>query len=431
MNRLRRYKNIFHKNNISWRTLLFTWDNMLKAFKYRIYPTKAQETLIAKHIGSVRFIYNLALETKQMAYSGTKVNLSGFDIAKQVPELKKECPWLKEINAQSLQKSIFNMDTAFNNFFKGRAGFPNRKRKNSARQSFCIPQAVSLKSGRLHIPKFKGGIELVEHRPLKGEIKQATISRTYTGKYFASILVETGTEAPEKKPVTEAGTIGIDLGLKTFLVGSDGTAFENPRHLKKAMDRLKFAQSHYSKHKGKKQKHKLARLHEDVANKRRDFLHKASSHLIKNHDSIAIEDLDIKGMMKRIEPIPDGNGGFLPNGQKEKSQRNQAIGDAGWGMFVEMLRYKAEWQGKNILQIGRFDPSSKTCSCCGRNYHELTLEERAWTCKGCGELHDRDQNAALNIKAFALEKNVCGTQTQNHGELPTLVGALTHGVRSA
>ena len=399
---------------------------MLKALKYRIYPTEDQKTLIAKHIGCARFIYNLALETKQMAYAGPKVNLSRFELSAQIPDLKKECLWLKEVNSQSLQQALVHMDTAFNNFFKGRTEFPKRKRKSSTRQSFCVPQSVSLESGRLHIPKFKGGIELVEHRPLKGEIRQATISRTPTGKYFASILVETGAPIPEKKHISSPTTVGIDLGLKSFLVGSDGTTFDNPRHLKKAMERLKYAQSRFSKHKGKTQKKKLAKLHEEVANKRRDFLHKTSSHLIKNHDSIAIEDLDIKGMMKRIEPKPDGNGGFLPNGQKEKSERNQAIGDAGWGMFVGMLRYKADWHGKNILQIGRFDPSSKTCSCCGWIYHDLKLEEREWACKGCGETHDRDKNAALNIKAFALTKNiVCGTQTQNRSELPTLVGVMT------
>lgn len=409
---------------------------MLKAYKYRIYPSREQEILIAKHIGSTRFIYNLALEIKQMAYSGSKVNLSGFAIHKQIPELKKECPWLKEINAQSLQKSIINMDAAFNNFFKGKAAFPKFKSKRSARKSFCVPQHVEIDTDAclLQIPKFKEGIRIRLHRSIKGAIKQATISRTPTGKYFASILVETGASIPNKKPIKEETTIGIDLGLKSFLVSSDGTTFDNPKHLLKMMERLRFTQNRFGRFKGRKTKHKLAHLHEEVANRRRDFLHKVSSQLVKNHDSIAIEDLDIKGMMKRLEPIPDSNGGFLPNGQKEKSKKNQVIGDTGWGMFVEMLRYKAEWHGKNILQIGRFDPSSKTCSCCGWIYRDLSLEERKWTCNGCGKLHDRDQNAAKNIKAFALEKQikpVLGTRTKTHGKLPTLVGALTHEARGS
>lgn len=401
-------KIIFHTNPFFWKFLLFRWESMFKAFKYRIYPTKEQETLIAKHIGAMRFIYNLALEVKQMAYSGAKVNLSGFDIAKQIPELKKECPWLKEINSQSLQKSVLNMESAFNNFFKGQADFPKYKRKTSARQSFCVPQSVCLEDGRLHIPKFKGGIELVEHRPLKGELKQATISRTPTGKYFVSILVETGVTAPEKKVVSEKATVGVDLGLKTFLVTSDGVTFDNPKHLRKAMDRLKFAQSRFSRFKGRRTKIKLTRMHEEVANKRRDFLHKTSLQLVKNHDSIAIEDLNISGMMKN-------------------QSLAFAIGDAGWATFVSMLEYKAEWYGRNILRIGRFDPSSKVCSCCGSINRELQLSDREWTC-ACGAIHDRDMNAAKNIKAFALEKHikpVLGTRTKNHGELPTLVGALT------
>lgn len=406
---------------------------MFKAYKYRIYPTKAQATLLNKHMGATRFLYNLALETKQMAYVGAKISLSRFDLQKQIPDLKEECPWMKEVNSQSLQYALVCLDTAFKNFFKYGGGFPKHKRKSSARQNFCVPQAVEVDAELclLLIPKFREGIDIRLHRPIKGEIRQATISRTPTGKYFASILTETDEETLNKKVIKEVSTIGIDLGLKSFLVASDGTTFDNPRHLKKAMDRLKYAQSRFSRYKGKATKRKLSRLHEEVASKRRDFLHKASSQLVKNHDSIAIEDLDIKGMMKRNDPLPDGNGGYLPNGQKEKSKKSQSIGDAGWGMFVEMLRYKAEWQGKNILQIGRFDPSSKTCSSCGWIYRELSLEEREWRCRSCGVHHDRDRNAALNIKAFALAKNktVCGTQTKTHGELPTLVGVLTHEAR--
>lgn len=381
---------------------------MLKAFRYRLYPTPSQEELIAKHIGSVRFLYNLALETKQTAYAGSKVNLSRYDLSAQIPELKKECPWLKEINSQSLQQALVHMDTAFNNFFKGQAEFPRFKSKSRSRQSFCVPQSVSLEGGKLCLPKFKKGIAIVEHRPLKGEIRQATISRTPTGKYFVSILVETGVEVPIKKEVRPDTTVGIDLGLKTLIVGSDGFCLDNPRHLRRAMDRLKYIQSHFSKHKGKRAKNKLALLHEKVTNQRRDLLHKASSQLVKNHDSIAIEDLNIKGMVRN-------------------HRLAQSVSDAAWGIFVSMLEYKAEWQGKNILRIGRFEPSSKTCSDCGWIHRELALDEREWACRACGSVHDRDRNAAKNIKAFALEKHktVCGTQTKTRSEPPTLVGVLT------
>jgi putative transposase len=401
---------------------------MLKAFKYRIYPTEAQAVLLNKHIGSSRFVYNLALETKQMAYAGNKTNLTCFDLIKQLPDLKKEIDWLKEINSQSLQQSIVNLDVAFTKFFKGEGGYPNFKKKIS-RQSFNVPQSVELVNGKLSIPKFKNekGIEIVLHRPIKGDIRQATISKTPTGKYFASILAETNTTVVKKKAIKEKTTVGIDLGLKTFIVGSDNSKFKSPKYLRKSEGKLKYIQRKYSINKGKRTKKKLTMLHEKVANQRKDFLHKTSSDIVKNHDSIAIEDLNIKGMSARCKPKQDENGTYLPNGQAAKSGLNKSIADAGWGMFVTMLEYKAEWYGKNILRIGRFEPSSKMCSCCGRINKELTLEDREWTCKGCGTKHDRDVNAAINIKNFALKKYLStGRRRKTRNELPTLVGVMTY-----
>lgn len=378
---------------------------MLKAFKYRLYPSNEQAVLLNKHIGSVRFVYNLALETKQKAYAGNKVNLSRYDLQAQLIDLKNECAWLKDVNSQSLQVALMNIETAYLRFFKGMADFPRFKKK-SASQSFNIPQSVSVKGTRLMIPKFKGGVNIVLHRPIKGTIKQATISRTSTGKYFASILCETGEVIKDKTAITKETTIGIDLGIKSFLVTSNGETFDNPKYLRHTMARLRFVSRKYSKHKGKRTKHCLAILHENIANQRKDFLHKTSSHLIKNHDSIAIEDLNIKGMMKNHNLAG-------------------SISDAGWGTFVTMLEYKANWYGKNILKIGKFDPSSKTCSCCGSINKELTLQDREWTCKSCGTLLDRDLNAAINIKNFAL-KNYLSVERRlkNQGELPTLVRVL-------
>ena len=401
---------------------------MLKAFKYRIYPTEAQAVLLNKHIGSSRFVYNLALETKQMAYAGNKTNLTCFDLIKQLPDLKKEIDWLKEINSQSLQQSIVNLDVAFTKFFKGEGGYPNFKKKIS-RQSFNVPQSVELVNGKLSIPKFKNekGIEIVLHRPIKGDIRQATISKTPTGKYFASILAETNTAVAKKKAIKEKTTVGIDLGLKTFIVGSDNSKFKSPKYLRKAEGKLKYIQRKYSQKKGKRTKKKLSKLHEKVANQRKDFLHKTSCDIVKNHDSIAIEDLNIKGMSARCKPKQDENGTYLPNGQAAKSGLNKSIADAGWGMFVTMLEYKAEWYGKNILRIGRFEPSSKMCSCCGRINKELTLEDREWTCKGCGTVHDRDFNACINIKNFALKKYLSTERRRKtRNELPTLVGVMTY-----
>lgn len=378
---------------------------MYKARKYRIYPTKVQKDLIHKHCGSVRFLYNLALETKTMAYLGSKVNLSRYDLQKQVVDLKKELPWLKESNSQSLQVALLDLDTAYSNFFKGRADFPKFKKKSN-RGSFNIPQNVIVSDGRLIIPKFKEGIKIKLHRDLVGTVKQATVSFTPTGRYFVSILCDTGEEKPSKPKVTEENSVGIDLGIKTFIVSSDGEAFDNPKFLRKSESKLKYVQRKYSKHKGKRNKKKLAKLHEKIANQRKDFLHKVSSKLISDNQTICTETLQVRNMLK--------------NHKLAKS-----ISDAGWGTFVTMLEYKADWYGKNILKIGTFEPSSKTCSHCGNINKELTLKDREWTCKGCGTLLNRDFNASINIKSFALKNYVSGTETKNRNELSTLVEVLT------
>lgn len=378
---------------------------MFKAFKYRIFPTEPQKELIAKHIGSSRFVFNLALETKNAAYISNKHNYSPFDLIKQLPELKKECPWLKEVNSQSLQQSIQNMDIAFKKFFKG-GGFPKFKSKRD-RQSFSIPQNVIVENNLLIIPKFKKGIKISLHRPTQGIVKSATISITPTGKYFVSILCDINTEIPTKEPITENTTIGIDLGIKDFAITSDGEVFDNPKFLRKVQGKLKYVQRKYSKYKGKRTKKKLAKLHEDVVNKRKDFLHKVSTKLIRENQTIAIETLAVKNMVKNHNLA-------------------QAINDVSWSTFVSMLEYKADWYGKNILRIGQFSPSSKTCSNCGAINKELQLKDREWTCGSCSTVLDRDVNAAINIKSFALKDKLSGEHTlKNQGELSTLVEALT------
>lgn len=379
---------------------------MLKAFKYRIMPSEAQKVLLDKHIGACRFLFNLALETKQMTYAGSKVNVSCFDLIKQIPDLKKECDWLKEINSQSLQQSIVNLDVAFTKFFKGQSNFPNFKKKGNG-GSFSVPQNIELNGSLLSIPKFKKGIKVVLSRPIKGEIRQATISRNATGKYFVSILCETGEAVKAPVVIKESTTLGLDLGIKTFIVASEGTSYDNPRFLKKSMSRLMFKQRKYSKKKGKKARYAVARLHEKVANQRKDFLQKLSSKLIKNHDTLALETLKVSNMIKNHNLAG-------------------SIADAGWSTFVSMLEYKANWYGKNILRIGAFEPSSKICNCCGKINRELKLQDREWTCSGCKSVLDRDLNAAINIKNFAL-KNHLSTEhrLKNQNELPTLVGVLT------
>lgn len=378
---------------------------MLKAFRYRLYPTKEQSVLLNKHIGSVRFLYNLALETKQAAWAGSKVDLNRYDLQKQLKDLKNDLTWLKEVNSQSLQVALMNLDAAYLRFFKGQNSFPKFKSKNRGKQSFSIPQNVKVKGDKLIIPKFREGINIVLHRPTKGIIKQATISRTPTEKYFVSILCETGEDCKSKQKVTEENTVGVDLGIKDFAITSGGEFFENPKYLRRAQAKLKYTQRKYSKYKGKRTKHRLASLHEKVANQRKDFLHKTSSELIKNHDSIALETLNVSGMLKN-------------------HCLAQSISDVGWSTFVSMLEYKAGWYGVNILRIGRFEPSSKTCTC-GVINKDLKLSDREWTCRSCGTTHDRDILAACNIKSFALKNILSGTDRKNQDELPGLLGVLT------
>lgn len=384
---------------------------MLKAFKFRLKPTQEQSVLLNKHIGASRFIYNLALECKQMAWSGNKVNLSCFDLIKQLPELKKECEWLKEINSQSLQQPIINLDQAFTKFFKRQCDFPKFKKKSNS-GSFTVPTNTILKNGKLTIPKFKKGIDIILHRPIKGEIRRATISITPTGKYFVSILCETGEEVKSKARIEENTSVGIDLGIKTFVVTSNGEYIDNPKFLRESLSKLKYLQRKFSKKKGKRTKNKLAKLHEKVANQRKDFLNKTSSKLISDNQTICIEDLNVKGM--------------LANHKLALS-----ISDCGWSMFIDMLKYKAEWYGKNIIKIGRFEPSSKMCNNCGDVNKELRLKDREWTCINCNSLLDRDVNASINIKNFAFKNYLSvGCRLKNQTELPTLVGVMTSEAQS-
>lgn len=381
---------------------------MLKTIKYRLYPTEKQKVLLDKHIYASRFVYNIALETKKAAYVN-RINLSRFDLIKQLPELKKECNWLNEVSAQSLQHSIVNLDIAYDRYFKGISNFPKYKSRKNSKQAFTIPQNISLniESKTIKLSKFTEGIKAKLHRTLNGKIKRATISVTSTGKYFASVLIETLNNTREKNKITLENTIGIDLGIKDFLITSNGEVISNPKFLKNSLIKLKYSQRTYSKYKGKKKRKKLVKLHEKIVNQRLDFLHKVSTKVISDNQTIALETLKIKEMLK--------NHTFA-----------QSIIDVSWAKFTQMLEYKGEWYGVNVLRIGRFEPSSKSCSNCGYINNELKLSDRKWKCNMCDTIHDRDINAALNIKNFALRNYVSGTDTQTHSELPALVGVMTY-----
>ena len=366
---------------------------MLKAYKYRIYPTKEQKILIEKHFGCCRLVFNLALEIKQYAYKTQHKYLSSFDLCYQLPDLKKEFTWINEIDSQALQSSIKKLDIAFKNFLKHGAGFPKYKSKDN-KQSFQCPnntRRINWKENTLDLPKIKG-IPIVLSRTFKGKIKTITISRTPTYKYFASILVDTNIVIPEKPQITENKTLGIDLGLKDFAILSNGEKFANPKFLKNNIERLKVLQRRASKKmKGsqnkKKENLRVAIKHENIKNKRDDFLHKLSSRLIceSQADTFVFENLSSQNMMANHNLA-------------------QAISDVSWAKLVEMMKYKGEWYGKNILFIDRFAPSSKTCSNCNFVNDKLTLSDRDWQCIVCGVTHDRDINAAKNIKFMGLKK---------------------------
>jgi len=373
---------------------------MLKAYKYRLYPSADQKALMDKHFGCSRFIYNWALAKKIEAYQTSKTKLDYFDFAKDLTSLKDRYPWLSEVYSQCLQSSLRNLDNAFVAFFRKKSKFPKFKSKHNSRQSCQYPQGIKVNfdTNIIKLPKI-GKVEAVLHRKFEGKIKTVTLSRTPTDKYFVSILVEDDAILPQKLEVTEQATIGIDLGLKHFATFSDGTKIDNPHLLQKSEQKLAVLQKRLSrKKKGsnsyKRARKNLALKYEQVTNQRKDFLHKLSHKLV--HESqvtmIVCEDLYINGMLK--------------NHNLAKS-----ISDASWGSFNSMLDYKCNWYGKTYLQIGRFESSSKICSDCGYVNHELVLSDREWTCNQCRSIHDRDINAAINIKKFGYIR-VLGTGTE-------------------
>jgi len=369
---------------------------MLKAYKYRIYPNKSQMILLAKHFGSCRFIYNWALDKKQKEYELNQKNLSRFDIQKNIPIMKKtdEYIWLKEINSQSLQASLNHLDIAFTNFFKKRAKFPNFKSRHNNKQSFEIPQYVKVdfEKNKVIVPKFgKKGITCKISRTFEEEVRTCNISKNPAGQYYISILVENQLSLPPKVAIEADTTIGIDMGVKDFAIMSDGQKIDNPKHLAKSAKKLTKAQQRLSKKiKGSnnraKARIKVARVHNKINNQRKDFLHKLSSKIVSENQTVCLEDLDVKGLLMENE-----------------SYTSKAIADCSWSDFMVMLEYKSDWYGKNIIRIGRFEPSSKLCSC-GIKNDSLKLSDRIWTCQHCGAVHDRDVLASNNIRLFGLIK---------------------------
>lgn len=375
---------------------------MNRAYKFRLYPNKAQQRALQSHFGAVRFIYNYFLEKKIKIYKETKKTVSWNVLALELPKLKKqeEFVWLKEVNSSALQQAVIHLDKAFLNFFRSGFGFPKFKSKHHSKKSFCFPGGLKIDydANRVQIPKFNktkaldNRLKCKFSRKVEGAIKSATVSQDKDGRYYISILCELDVQVPEKKPVLRETSRGIDFGVKTFLTFDNGEKVENPMFLKKSQEKLAKHQQELAKlekgttrHKSKQEQ--ITRLHSKIARQRKDFLDKLTCKMCNDSqvDTFCIEDLSIKDMQSQ-----------------NKHAMNRAIGDLAWIMFVSMLTYKAEQRGKNVIKIGRYVPSSKTCSSCGYVKHDLQLSDREWDCPECGHHHDRDINAAKNIKDFAL-----------------------------
>lgn len=371
----------------------------LKAYKFRLYPTEEQEFYFAKSFGCVRKVYNLMLDDRMKTYEETKNDPSKKMSFPTPAKYKKDFPFLKEVDSLALANAQLNLDKAYKNFFRDKTvGFPQFKSKKNPVQSYTTNNqngTIALIDNKLiKIPKLKSLVRIKLHRQPQGLIKSATISRHASGKYYVSILCE---EEIIEHPKTNSA-IGIDLGITDFVILSDGQKIDNNKFTSKMAKKLKREQRKLSrrallaKKKGinlfeaknyQKQKRKVARLHEKVMNQRTDFLNKLSTEIIKNHDIICIEDLNIKGMLR--------------NHKLAKS-----ISDVSWSKFVTKLQYKADWYGREIIKIDKWFPSSQICSECGHTDGKKSLDIREWTCSICHTQHDRDINASINILTEGL-----------------------------
>jgi len=353
----------------------------MKAYKIKIYPNRAQQRALDANFGCCRFIYNKMIEINQKKYHRTGKGLSGYDMQGYLPKLKKQYPWLKEANAQSLQMVCHNLADAYNKFFQKKRGYPNFKKKNSNR-SFSAITACQLMEAQIKLPKiglvkFRGG------KRLKGKAKTFTISKDATG-YYVSILFDNGKQ--EIAPQEVKNVLGVDLGIKDFVALSNNKKIKNLKIIKtheRALRKWQKALARRTKGSKKREQAKLmvGRINKKIANQRLDYAHKISRQIVNgcdNQTAIAIESLNVAGMMK--------------NHKLAKS-----IADCGWYQFATFLKYKAADVGKRVIEIDRFYPSSKTCSSCGIVNGDLKLNDREWTCSSCESKHDRDLNAAINI----------------------------------
>ena len=374
---------------------------MLRAIKYELNPTNTQKVLIKQTCGCCRKVYNTMLDRKISAYKEDGTSLSKYELINQLVELKKELPFLKDAPSQALQQAIFNLDTAYANFFKKSGiGFPKFKKKG-CKDSFKIPVACvidydnwTIKTAKIGMIKFYKG----HNKQIDGRIKSYTITHTSTDRYFISILYETA----DRTKLNNNKSVGIDVGIKDFAVLSDGKVFENQKYLKHNLKKLRVLQRTVSRRyqRGKKREEqsnnwkkavkRVAKMQEHIAFQRNDYLHKVSTWIAKNYSTVCVETLNVKGMMKNHHLA-------------------QAISDCGWGMFLNMLEYKCD----NLIKIDKWFASSQTCSECGHKEEKVkNLKVREWTCSICGTHHNRDLNAARNIEREGL--SLCGLKVSGY-----------------
>ncbi len=364
---------------------------MKKAFKYRIYPNKAQQALLQATFGCCRFVYNKTLDIRKTAYERDKTQLSKFDLTKKIPLLKEEFPWLRDVPAVCLPQAVGDMDDAYQKFFKSGNGYPKFKTKHRSRKSCRFPGqscAVLQDISRLKFHKL-GLVKYKKDREFVGTLRHIVVTQESDGKYYASCVVETGVEAPKPQSAEASTTVGIDLGLKDFIVTSDGRKIANPRFYATIDRRIARLQKHeVRKTKGSKRRArirlKINKLYVKKRNLIKNYIYHVAKTLLRESQTLVMENLNIVGMVK--------------NHSLAKSIQNIC-----WGELRRVLEYKSQWLGHNLILIDRWAPSTKTCSCCGFHNSMLTLSDRSWVCPGCGTHHDRDVNAAINIKRMGLE----------------------------